>query len=76
MAEVLRNCLRQARADRGWTQADLAERVGVTRKTINTVENAVFIPSTVLALKLARALGMTVEQVFQLQPSGASVAPD
>jgi putative transcriptional regulator len=68
MTELLRNRLRMARADRGWTQADLAARVGVTRKTINTVENGVFVPSTVLALKLARALGMTVEEVFQLPP--------
>lgn len=69
MTDVLHNRLRQARADRGWTQAELAERVGVTRKTINTVENAVFVPSTVLALKLARATGMTVEELFQLPPS-------
>lgn len=66
MAEGLRNRLREVRADRGWTQADLAERVGVTRKTINTVENGVFIPSTVLALKLARATGLTVEALFAL----------
>ena len=66
MAEGLTNHLREARAARGWTQAELAERVGVTRKTINTVENAVFIPSTVLALKLARALETTVEALFQL----------
>ena len=68
MAELLRNRLRTLRADRGWTQADLAERVGVTRKTVNTVENGVFVPSTVLALKLARAFGMTVEDLFQLPP--------
>ena len=47
-------------------QADLAERVGVTRKTVNTVENGVFVPSTTLALKLARALETTVETLFQL----------
>ena len=68
MTELLRNRLRMARATRGWTQAELAERVSVTRKTINTVENGVFVPSTVLALKLARALGMTVEELFQLPP--------
>jgi putative transcriptional regulator len=62
----LRNHLREARAARGWTQADLAERVGVTRKTINTVENGVFTPSTVLALKLARAMQTTVEALFEL----------
>jgi putative transcriptional regulator len=66
MAEGLTNSLREARTARGWTQADLAERVGVTRKTVNTVENGVFIPSTVLALKLARALETTVEALFQL----------
>jgi putative transcriptional regulator len=40
--------------------------VGVSRKTINTVENGVFIPSTVLALRLARALGTSVGEIFQL----------
>jgi putative transcriptional regulator len=66
MSDLLVNHLREARAQRGWTQADLAERVGVTRKTINTVENGVFVPSTVLALKLARALETTVEALFEL----------
>jgi putative transcriptional regulator len=66
MAEGLENRLRDARTARGWTQAELAEKVGVTRKTVNTVENGVFIPSTVLALKLARALDTTVEALFQL----------
>jgi len=66
MAEGLENRLRDARTARGWTQAELAEKVGVTRKTVNTVENGVFVPSTVLALKLARALDTTVEALFQL----------
>ncbi|HEX3699855.1 MAG TPA: helix-turn-helix domain-containing protein [Phenylobacterium sp.] len=66
MAEGLTNHLREARAARSWTQADLAERVGVTRKTINTVENGVFTPSTLLALKLAAALETTVEALFEL----------
>ena len=68
MSEALANTLRQARAERGWTQAELAERVGVSRKTINTVENGVFVPSTTLALKLARAMETTVEALFQLPP--------
>lgn len=68
MSEVpLLNSLKAARTAAGLTQADLAEKVGVTRKTINTVENGVFIPSTVLSLKLARALGARVEDLFQLQ---------
>lgn len=66
MADGLKNTLKEARAARGWTQADLAERVGVTRKTINTVENGVFVPSTILALKLAAALETSVEALFQL----------
>ncbi len=66
MGDALANTLREARAERGWTQAELAERVGVSRKTINTVENGVFIPSTTLALKLARALQTTVEALFRL----------
>lgn len=66
MAEHLTNRLREERARRDLTQAQLAELVGVSRKTINTVENGVFIPSTVLALKLAKALGSTVEKLFQL----------
>jgi putative transcriptional regulator len=66
MHERLNNRLREERGRRNLTQADLAELVGVSRKTINTVENGVFIPSTVLALQLARALGTTVEALFQL----------
>ena len=66
MSDALTNTLRDERARLGWTQAELAERVGVSRKTINTVENGVFVPSTVLALKLAAAIGKPVEQLFAL----------
>lgn len=66
MSERLGNRLRDLRAERELTQAVLAELVGVSRKTINTVENGVFVPSTLLALKLARALGCPVEEVFFL----------
>jgi len=66
MADRLTNTLRDERARLGWTQAELAERVGVSRKTINTVENNVFVPSTTLALKLARAIGKPVEALFAL----------
>jgi len=62
----LSNTLRDERARLGWTQAELAERVGVSRKTINTVENGVFVPSTVLALKIAAAIGKPVEALFAL----------
>jgi putative transcriptional regulator len=71
----LGNRLREARGAKGWTQAQLAARVGVSRKTINTVENGVFVPSTVLAVKLASALEARVETLFflaeQTHPSGS-----
>jgi putative transcriptional regulator len=60
------NKLRKAREAKGWTQAELAAAIGVSRKTINTVENGVFIPSTLVALKLADALGARVEDLFFL----------
>ena len=66
MAEGLGNRLKERRAELGLTQAELAERCGVTRKTINTVENGVFIPSTLLALKLSKALSEPVENLFWL----------
>lgn len=58
--------LKAIRTAAGLTQAELADRAKVSRKTINTVENGVFIPSTVLALTLARSLGVTVEELFFL----------
>ena len=59
--------LKEARMAAELTQAGLADRAGVSRKTINTVENGVFVPSTVLALELARALDTTVEALFFLR---------
>lgn len=65
-APVLRNRIKELRSKAGLTQAELAERILVSRKTINTVENGVFVPSTILALKLAKALRTSVEDIFQL----------
>jgi putative transcriptional regulator len=59
--------LKEIRTTAGLTQAELADRIGVSRKTINTVENGVFVPSTTLALELARTLGVTVEALFWLR---------
>ena len=66
MAERLDNRLKERRAELGLTQAELAEMVGVTRKTVNTIENQVFVPSAILALKLAKALKMPVEELFAI----------
>ena len=66
MSEALGNNIKERRAAAGMTQAELAEACSVSRKTINTVENGVFVPSTVLALKIAAAFGQSVEEVFWL----------
>ena len=70
----LSNTLKVERARHNLTQEQLAERVGVTRKTINTVERGHFVPSTVLALKLAQALNVSVETLFFLEPCAAPKA--
>ena len=67
MAEALANRLKERRTELGLTQAELAERCGVSRKTVNTVENGVFVPSTLLALKLAAALDRRVEELFWVE---------
>ena len=68
MSELISH-LKRWRSDAGLTQQELADRVGVSRKTINTVENEVFIPSTLLSLKLAAVLATSVEQLFELAPT-------
>lgn len=67
---VLHNRLKEARTTAGLTQAELALRIGASRKTVNTIENGVFVPSTVLALRLAAALGVPVEALFSLEGWG------
>jgi len=66
----LNNTLKVQRTIKNLTQEQLAELVGVTRKTINTVENGVYIPSTYLALKLSKVLEVSVEVLFQLNEGG------
>jgi len=68
MAEkILKNTLKVQRARKDLTQEQLAQMVGVTRKTINTVEKGKYVPSTYLALKLAKVLGVPVEELFQIR---------
>ena len=62
----LANRLKELRARAGLTQAELAARIHVSRKTINTIENGVFVPSTILSLRLSEALGVPVERIFRL----------
>ena len=58
--------LTQTRKEAGITQANLAEAVQVTRKSINAIENGIYVPSTVLALKIATVLNCDVEDLFKL----------
>jgi putative transcriptional regulator len=64
--EGLRNTLKVQRAMRDLTQADLAALAGVTRKSVNAIETGRMTPSVFLALKLARALSVSVETIFSL----------
>lgn len=66
MHDRLHNRVREARTSHGLTQAELATIAGLSRKTINTIENGVFIPATDVALRLALALKTKVEALFQL----------
>jgi len=63
----LLNHLTAHRKAAGLTQAQLAEAAGVSRKTINTIENRVFVPSTTLALTLAQVLNVSVHDLFELE---------
>lgn len=63
----MNNTLKVQRAIIGMSQQQLAEAVGVSRQTINAIETKKYVPSTVLALKIARTFGKTVEEVFQLE---------
>ncbi|MEZ2443271.1 helix-turn-helix transcriptional regulator [Chitinophaga sp. RCC_12] len=64
----MKNTIKVERAKRNITQAELAEKAKVSRQTINAIELGKFIPSTLLALKIARIFGTTVEQLFILEP--------
>lgn len=63
----MNNKIRVARAERRMTQQELAEAVDVSRQTINAIESGKFVPSTVLALKIARIFGKQVEEIFSLE---------
>ena len=62
----MNNKIRVARAEMHITQQQLADAIGVSRQTINAIESGKFVPSTVLALKMARLFDKNVEDIFQL----------
>ncbi|MBO7468619.1 MAG: helix-turn-helix transcriptional regulator [Bacteroidales bacterium] len=63
----MKNRLKIARAELDITQEELAKRIGVSRQTINAVESGKYVPSTVLALKMAQVFGKSVEEIFMLE---------
>ena len=67
---ALSNRIRVFRAEHGLSQADLAAEIGVSRKTISTIEVGRFVPSTVIALLLARRFRVPVEEIFSLEDEG------
>ncbi|RAR49781.1 helix-turn-helix transcriptional regulator [Flavobacterium lacus] len=65
----MKNTIKVERAIANLTQADLAQKIGVSRQTINAIEANRFVPSTILALKIANLFHKTVNEIFQLEDS-------
>lgn len=70
MSDELENRIRVFRAEYRLSQAELADAIGVSRKTISTIEVGRFVPSTVIALKIARHFKVPLEEVFFLSDAG------
>jgi putative transcriptional regulator len=66
----MKNRLRVLRAEREWSQADLAERLEVSRQSVNAIETGKFDPSLPLAFNLARLFGATIEEIFTDESQG------
>lgn len=70
----MNNRLRVLRAERNWSQADLAERLDVSRQSVNAIETGKYDPSLPLAFKIARVFGLSIEQIFDDDESAARAA--
>jgi putative transcriptional regulator len=64
-APAMKNRLKELRAERGWSQAELAERLDVARQSVNAIETGKYDPSLPLAFKIARLFGQSIEAIFQ-----------
>ena len=64
----MKNRLRMLRAERDWSQAELAARLGVSRQTVNAIETERYDPSLPLAFAIARLFGLAIEQIFEPLP--------
>jgi putative transcriptional regulator len=60
----MKNLLKDLRAERDWSQADLAEKLGVSRQTVNAIETGKYDPSLPLAFKIAKLFGKKIEEIF------------
>jgi putative transcriptional regulator len=67
----VKNRLKVLRAERDWSQADLADRLGVSRQTVNAIETGKYDPSLPLAFAIARVFGMPIEELFFPEPTPA-----
>jgi len=65
MDDLMKNRLKVLRAERDWSQGDLAERLGVSRQSVNALETGKYDPSLPLAFKIARLFGLSIEEIFQ-----------
>jgi len=61
----MKNCLRQLRAERGWSQGELAARLSVSRQTVNALETEKYDPSLPLAFRIAKLFGRRIEEIFE-----------
>jgi putative transcriptional regulator len=63
-ADAMNNLVRELRGERGWSQADLAQKLDVSRQTVNAIETGKYDPSLPLAFKIARLFGLSIEMIF------------
>jgi putative transcriptional regulator len=72
----MKNRLRVIRAERNWSQADLAERLAVSRQTVNAIETGKYDPSLPLAFRIARLVGAKIEEIFDPEEESVDSEPD
>jgi putative transcriptional regulator len=67
----MKNTIKVERAKKNWTQADLAKHIGISRQSLNSIETGKYIPSTLLALRMAKVFNTSVEVLFKLDDTDA-----
>jgi putative transcriptional regulator len=70
----MKNRLPALRAERGWSQGDLAQHLGVSRQTVNAIENGRYDPSLPLAFDIARVFAQTIEEIFDPRPQSEAAS--